>query len=268
MIKSSKGFSSIIIVIILLILVGGAAYYFGTQRRGPAVSPTGSPVGTSTQVEPSSSPGLKSKITSLDSTWNLYTNNLFGYSINIPKTSFEFGGVCSNGKLDVGKVPVTVFDNDKSAYITYEYFYEYPQNNACTKTENSLAITDTRANQWKTLKPGDNQPIVPPNWHIITANVTNDTQLDQFIKDNWGSGCSLGSKTLNSSGVYDVKINGDGLDLELTKCPLNFVVAVKYSSQFNKAATWAMGQAPSFSKVSSFMSVYDTEMADSFKFTN
>lgn len=266
MTKFSKGFSTVIIVIILLVIVGGAAYYFGTKRSNLSLLPANTPAETSGPTQPPPSPGLKSKVTTVDSVWNLYTNYFFGYSIQVPKLSFTNGGICSDGKLDVAQVPVVVFDNDKGAYITYEYFYEYPQNGACTKTQNTLAITDQRANQWKTIKAGDNQPFVPPNWHIISASVADDSQLDQFIKDNWGTGCKLGQKTLNSSGVYDVKIQGDGLDLEVTKCPLNFVVAVKYSSEFKKAATWAMGQAPVFAKDIHYSEVYDQDMAASFKF--
>ena len=41
--------------------------------------------------------------------------------------SFEYGGVCINGKLDVAMVPVTTFDDSQGTYITYEYFNEYDE---------------------------------------------------------------------------------------------------------------------------------------------
>ena len=219
----------------------------------------------SSQPTPNLTPAqVQSTIISIDNTWNLYTNNKIGFSIKIPNVSSEFGGVCSGGKLDVATVPVKVFDDAFGAFITYEYFYEYPVNNSCQKTVNDLSIVNQRASQWKTNPT--NPLFDPPNWHIITANVSNDTDLENFIKANYGTGCKLGTKTLSDNGTYDVRVEGDGLDLGETKCPINFILAIKYSPEFKKAATWAIGQSIVFAADKDFNNAYDSDIVSSFKF--
>ena len=222
---------------------------------------------TQTTANPATSPTQikNNTLTSIDDTWNLYSNNLLGFSIKIPKMSFEYGGVCINGKLDVAMVPVTTFDDSQGTYITYEYFNEYPINNVCKKTINDLNTIQQRANQWK--NGNGNNLIVPSNWHVVIAKVENDNELEGFIKTNYGSGCKIGTKSLSPTGTYDVKILGDGLDLSETKCPINFVYALKYSPELHKAATWGVGQEVVFSSAN-YKQNYDSEMINSFKFTN
>lgn len=261
--KNSKGFAAIIILLVLLLIIGGAAYYFFAIKKASFVIPTPlpSPISSiSPSVGPTSTPE-KSTMTSIDSTWNLYTNNVFGFSIKVPKTAYEFAETCVDGKLDTGPAPVKVFDDPMGAYITYEFFYEYPVDNKCQKTVNTLSIVDQRANQWKS---GNGNPLFDPgNWHIINANIQNDAELEQFVKDNYGSSCKVGDKKISSAGVYDVQVLGDGLDLEITKCPINFILALKYSPELKKAATWSVGQSSIFSSKDGS---YDPEMIASFKF--
>lgn len=235
-----------------------------TPTTTSIITPIISPTTTVTPISITPTRILANTLTSIDNTWNLYTNNVHGYSIKIPKMATEYGGTCTNGKLSDSLVPVKNYDGF-GTYITYEYFYEYPINNTCKKTITDLNIIDVRANQWKT---GNGNPLmVPGNWHIITSKIENDSDLDYFIKTNYGTGCSLGAKSLSSTGVYDVKIQGDGLELDKTKCPINYVYALKYSPEFHKAATWAVGQSIVFSSAD-FKQSYDEEMINSFKFIN
>jgi hypothetical protein len=270
----------IILFILLGIIVLAGAVYAGmqiaknqttktleTSTTEPVTTPTPTKINpiTTAPTPTITKPAQTSTLDSLDNTWNLYTNNLLGFSIKIPKTASEYGGVCTNGKLDTGLVPVKTFSDDLGTYITFEYFYEYPTNNNCQKTTTNLNIIDQRANQWK--NGTGNNLIVPGNWHIITTKVDNDNDLENFIKTNYGTGCKIGAKSLSPSGVYDVKILGDGLDLGTTKCPINYIYALKYSPDLHKAATWGIGQAVVFSS-SGYKQEYDSDMVNSFKFIN
>jgi hypothetical protein len=263
--KAVKPFKYLIYSLLGLIVVIGLVFT-GVQigkRQTESPKPMASPSPTALPTPPSEA--QKSTMTSVDEVWNIYTNNSLGFSMKIPKVASEFGGVCVNGKQDVGMIPVRVFDDDKGAYITFESFYEYPVNNTCQKVVTDLGLIEKRANQWKS--GNGNSLFVPSNWHIITQKVVDDTELEEFIKESYGTGCKLGTKTLTTPGVYDVKVMGDGLDLDATKCPINFVLAVKYSPEFKKVATWGVGQGIVFSS-SDFKVTYDMEMVNSFKFLN
>lgn len=273
----------IILDLIIVALVSGSGVYFWQQgeinklrinqsqqigyqynQETPIKSPT-TVVSTTepTRTVPTVLPTQNkiSGIDSIDNTWSLYTNNKNGFSVKVPKS---VAGQEHNSCPGNYTVPTAVFDDNTGAYVTVNYFYEYPVNNICQKTTNSLNIIDQRANKWKS---GQGNPLfVPSNWHIVVAKVENDTELEQFIKTSWGTSCKLGSKTKTPNGTYDVRVTGDGLDLDTTKCPINFALAFKYSPEFKKAATWAMGQDITFSSAG-YKETYDEEIVNSFKFT-
>lgn len=266
-VSTSTNWLKIFTFIVLWLLVVTGSIFIGiqigkTQISSPKIS-TVLPTTLPTQaISPTISKPIYT-LTSIDNTWNQYTNNQLGFSMQIPKTTSEYGGSCVNGKLNVSTVPVKIFNDNQGIYITTEYFYEFPVNNACQKTTNSLNIVDQRANQWKSGNV--NNLIVPKNWHIITANVKDDYELENFIKINYGSGCKLGSKSLSPTGVFDVKIDGDGLELDVSKCPINYIYALKYSPEFHKVASWGIGQEVVFSS-DNYKQSYDTDMVNSFKF--
>lgn len=268
-VSTSTNWLKIFTFIVLGLLVVTGSIFIGiqigkTQISSPKIS-TVLPTTLPTQaISPTISKPIYT-LTSIDNTWNLYTNNQLGFSMQIPKTTSEYGGSCVSGKLSNSSVPVKIFNDNQSIYITTEYFYEFPVNNICQKTINSLNIVDQRANQWK--NGGKDNLIVPKNWHIITANINNDSELENFIKINYGSGCKLGSKSLSPAGVYDVKVDGDGLELDVSKCPINYIYALKYSPEFHKIASWGIGQEVVFSS-DNYKQSYDADMVNSFKFVD
>lgn len=269
-INKPKPWLPIALVIVIVALVSGGSVYLWQQneikklqssqpRQIDYVSNRETPSAIPTSVP------TQSKISSLDpidNIWNLYTNSKSGFSMKLPKV---VASGLHNNCPDISSVPVVVFDDSTGAYITVEYFYEYSVNNICQKTTNSLSTIDQRVNQWKSGQ--GNNLFVPSNWHIVVAKVENDSELEQFIKASWGTGCKLGAKTKTANGTYDVRVTGDGLDLEATKCPINFALAFKYSPEFKKAATWAMGQDITFS-FAEYKQTYDEEIVNSFKFIN
>jgi hypothetical protein len=104
-------------------------------------------------------------------------------------------------------------------------------------------------------------------WQIVSADVHNDDELDAFVKARYGSGCSVKEREASGQdGVYRVRIEGDGKDLAETQCPLNYATMVKYAPAANKVIAWNLGQAYTFLADESFMTGYDQEMVDSFRF--
>ena len=271
----NKPFPWLVVLLMLIIvgLVSGGGVYLWQQNEiknlqagqmPPVVTiPTREVLPPQSTAEPTLVPTkfiATPRLSSVDSAWNLYTNAQLGFSIKVPKVVV---GQSHNNCPENFTSPTTIFDDATGAFITVDYFYEYPVNNVCTKTTNSLVIVDQRANQWKNGQ--GNTLFVPSNWHIIVAKVNNDQELDQFIKKSWGNACMLGSKTKLANGIYDVHVKGDGLDMEVSKCFLNFAMAFKYSPELNKAATWGIGQDITFNSLNS--KSYDLDMVDSFVFT-
>lgn len=209
-----------------------------------------------------------SSLTSIDQTWNLYTNHKYGFSINVPKKMFHGSGSKCEWKTDSyrpkgGIVPVKIFEGE-NIYISSEYFYELTGESErndihyysrCDKVNNSFSYLR------------DDKYFQQQSWEFVIKNISSDSELENFIKERYGSGCKLSSKNPSSqSGIFDVSIQGDGKDLEETKCRLNYMTVLKYYPAKNKAVSWHLGQAATFVADESYQNVYDQEMVDSFKF--
>ena len=124
----------------------------------------------------------------------------------------------------------------------------------CDKATNSAAIIK------------DWQNYHSPQWTIVIKNIASDGELDKFLKERYGEGCSLGEKkATKQDGVFNISIKGDGLDMGETKCPLNFMTVVKYYPAKQKVVAWNIGQACNFYYPTA-ATCYDMEMTDSFIF--
>lgn len=207
-----------------------------------------------------------SSLTSIDETWNLYTNYQYGFSLKIPKVmSHSYGSMCDwtndSYRPKTGNVPVKVFEEEESIFISSDFFYnlagETVKNNVHYYTECNKII-----NSISNLK--NDQYFQQQSWQIVIKNIHNNTELENFIKERYGQGCKLGDQAAaHQSGVFDVSIKGDGKDLSETECPLNYMTVLKYYPQKNIAVSWHLGQALTFSFNNQ---IYDQEMLNSFKF--
>jgi hypothetical protein len=100
-------------------------------------------------------------------------------------------------------------------------------------------------------------------WKMVKkTGIGTDAQLLSFIRRWYGPGCGILEKTATSqAGTYDVHIAGDTTDdkAEGSRCPLNFLYALKYSPARKTAVTWKVGQDGRFDDL-------DHDMIDSFRF--
>lgn len=258
------------------------AKHAGTDAEDVAVPTTDrpdkveEPIAAATPVVEETQP---SETVSLDETWNRYTNYDLGFSLKVPKTMVSYYGSCTwnedNGdssyRPKAAAVPVKIFEDADGVTIAPEYLYElagattetngqggsrtvYAQ---CIQVPNSLALMQD---------PG--RPMFGIQmWQIVSAQVRNNGELDAFVKSRYGSGCSVGDvEASGQDGVYRVRIQGDGKDPSETQCPVNYATMVKYAPEANKVIAWDLGQSYTFLADESFMTGYDQEMIESFRF--
>ena len=108
------------------------------------------------------------------------------------------------------------------------------------------------------------------SWAMLIKKVSNDSELDVFIKNRYGNGCELGGKELDPvSGLFDIRIKpiDPGAEPgEFGSCFLNWALFLKYSPEKNSVASVDLGQAVSFSSAKDSTVDYDSEMVKSFRF--
>lgn len=209
-------------------------------------------------------------ITSVDSDWNRYTNYDVGFSIEIPQQFYHYyGAMCDwdgTSYRPAGDfVDSAVFTGTDEMYISSANFYNMSGETVVDGVTN-YANCDLVANSLAALQA--NTYWQQQSWRFEWRNgINNDADLESFLQDRYGSGCSLGSKDPAAQpGTFDVKIEGDGLDLGSTLCPINYATVVRYSPSDHLVVAWDLGQAITFPADSTWMTVYDQDMVDSFRF--
>jgi len=241
-----------------------------------AVSPQTTPSPTQ-RATPTPSVPKELALTSLNATWNQYTNHQLGFSIKVPKEMLQRYGSCKwdeeggdhSYRADPALVPVKIYEDaqNSTVYITSEYYYELAGEtienyvsyySKCNKVPNSLE----RVRREYRAERGHYQQA----WDIIVRNVANDNQLNSFIKERYGSSCELGQKTSSGQeGVFNVTIDTGAED-----CIVNYMTVLRYYPTKNKVVSWHLGQAVTFYKVLGTVVqediIYDQEMAESFRF--
>ncbi len=272
-----KGVSglAIFLSVLLVLVIAGAAYLFyqNLKLREQVTAPTARVTPTPL---PSEKPAKKeSELTSLDNTWNLYTNHNLKFSMQIPKNIYHSFGSCNWVEVEksyrpaMGLVPVATFELEDRVFISTTFFYQLGGETVkdgthyyseCNKVDNSLP------------KLQDKNVFQQQDWEIIAAKVTNDTELENFIKGNYGTGCKVGEKKASTQeGVFDVLIDTGGAasleEAEAHGCAINYMYYLKYSPQRSEAITWKFGQSYNFFKTATY-DAYDEEMVKSFKFVD
>jgi len=72
------------------------------------------------------------------------------------------------------------------------------------------------------------------------------------------------TSTPANNKVYDVRVEGDGLEMPETLCGINYIYVLKYVPDAKMVYTYKLGQAYSFAKDSGGSEYYDEEMNQSF----
>jgi len=263
----------ILLFIIWILTAAGFIYLFFQNRElARRVTQTPSPQALPTPTPSPAPTGKESEITSIDSEWDLYTNYNFGFSLKVPKTTYHSFGACefkedeNSYRPKLAPIPVKIFEAPDRVYLSTQYYYELTGEtvvdgthyySACNQVQNSLAHLQ------------DKEVFQQQSWEMVKADVSNDSDLEAFIQDNYGSGCKVGEKSQSTQdGVLDVRIDTGGYsDLEEARahnCLINYMYLIKYAPAQKRAITWAIGQSYTFFKDVQH-AAYDEEMIASFK---
>lgn len=237
-------------------------------------SPTAQPEEVQDKVTDEEQP--PSELSRIDDTWNQYTNFGLGFSIKIPSVKMNAFGACEwneeNGdhsfRPRYALVPVTVFEDANTVYITGEYQHVLSGETRETSENGGTRIfyseCEAVLNSLTLLRDPDSYQEM---WAIVVEEVQNDQELEAFLRVRYGEGCSLGEKVeAGQAGVFDIHIQGDGKDLTDTACPINFGTVIKYYPVGGKVVAWNTGQAYTFSADINNQVTHDQEMIDSFLF--
>lgn len=280
-IKNKNVFKILFIISLVVILGIIIAFYFILNNKinqlenkeTATITPT-QQVSINNETVPTAISTIKSTESTLiekDANNNLYTNNKFGFSLIIPKTANQ--GSCQ--KIDDSytlnssqEIPLTFFENQDIIYIAGEYFHKLTGEQKIPQGEGYLfkfSGCQKTSTTFELINQKDNYSI--SSFKIYTADIKNDSELEQFIKSKYGSGCKLGEKTQSkNTDIYDIKILGDGKDLGETKCPINFMVKTKYNQTKGKLVIFELGQACNLIKDQKTYNCYDNDIVDSLKF--
>ena len=208
------------------------------------------------------------ELTVVDEQWNQYTNYDFGFSLQIPSQAYSYDGVCEWVDTDgdnsyrprPGLVPVVTTEYASGVYIDFEYRNELGGESTdgsgrtffseCNRLENDLAYLQ-----------GERR-----TWNIIVEEVADELELENFIQDRFGEGCQLGAQEpTDQEGLLAIRVEGDGLDLGETACPINYMFYLFYAPDLDRIYTWDQGQAYKFASNLDGSEAYDENMEMSFR---
>jgi len=200
--------------------------------------------------------------------WERYYNDSYEipFSIKLPKLVQTWDGACewdeenqTYGFAEADQALAT-FEGEEGLYIkpvervdlsgeTLDE-YENPSYSQCDVVPNTAEYFDSL--EWGT------------SFEIVTRQIETEEEIDQFLKDSYGEGCSTGKiLETDQEGIYDVWIQGDGLGLGETLCPVNYATVIKYSPEKKAIASWDIGQDVNYMLGEEY---YDFPISDSFKF--
>jgi hypothetical protein len=212
------------------------------------------------------------------STWTNYTNTQLEFSIKIPIEVPTLHKCSSNEQTE--NTPLKVYEDNQNGtvYISQEYYYgvkwsqsEQKYVGECDKINYSLE--SLKKEEETAYSSGlSSHPFL--GWKIIINNPKDDDEMINFVKQNFGSTCSIALKDLQKDGNYQININGknlveNGVKVMDENCYTNFAYKILYSPEKHKLMSVIIGQECTFGtdpSISSSYQCYDEEMIKSFKF--
>ncbi|OGC79877.1 hypothetical protein A3K01_04090 [candidate division WWE3 bacterium RIFOXYD1_FULL_43_17] len=251
----------------LLVIIGGGLFAILTKEGG------GTAVSTNTVADKVTRPQIiDPEETQIENNlvpegWKSYSNADLKFSINYPKNVFVHQGSCE--KITEGSetsyrpkpaaVPIKIFEDTDGIFIAPEFIYELSD----PKTINNVTYfggCEKKSNTLSGLK------VEQISWHIQAKTVPTKEDLETFVQTQFGAGCSVGTMTSTPANnkVYDVRVEGDGLEMPETLCGINYIYVLKYVPDAKMVYTYKLGQAYSFAKDSGGSEYYDEEMNQSF----
>lgn len=191
-----------------------------------------------------------------DFKWLDYSNDRLGIAFKYPNFVSVY---CDKFGLDdyYRHVPSQIFVEGEDLYVKSQLSYQ-SQDGICHESAQT-------ADSLRTYEKDGN--ILP--WHIIVRKIKNEGEINSFIKEKFGSSCSFDSKApTEHSGIYDVRVKGDGRGYDDTNCFFGAMREYfKYNSNNNFLYYWNTGQDCSVYYQGNYAyHCFDEEMVSSVKF--
>lgn len=177
--------------------------------------------------------------TSTEQGWITYKNEPLGISFSHPESV--------NGK------EMVFFQVGNALFVTVDSSPIYLHRDELTSTDYAAVMKSEQELEQKYSVLWGDTP-----WMIVVQDANGDKGLNAIIQDyfgrryKFGDGCTLGSTTPSSvDGVYDVGVDpvrpgADGKYDANSSCFINWMVSLKYSHKYNRAAIWDLGQDSRF----------------------
>jgi hypothetical protein len=271
--QNEKNRLILIIAAVLLLTVSGIAlnYFQNKKNMNPDTSIL--------KEEISNENEMSNPLIPPEEKWLTYTSSELGFSIKYPEMVY---GVYRCEPKKPFYVPLKIFEDRENeiVYITEEYYYDADYDGdlgkftgPCEKVINTLESL----NKQRIVVDFNDRISLTQNPFLtkvfVIKNIKTDTELNKFVKDNYGQGCLIENKTSwKQNKVYKIEIKGEdwdsGADLGTTTCPLNYIYEALYAPEKNKAMSINLGQDCGFGTDynSETFKCYDEEMVNSFEF--
>lgn len=267
LISNNKNFLAIVI---LISGIGAGILSYLQYKNNIIPTPSVSPSISNSPVV-FTSPTPTPAITPPPEIWETYTNSQLGFSIKYPQMVY---GIYRCEPDKPFYVPVKVFEDNKNGivYIAEEFYYDNWDDKAQSNTGPCRKIIYSIDSLTKAREIYGN-PFLSRVFSI--KNIKNNTELNKYIKNSYGSGCFIEKKVpwKSQDGVYEISIKGEdwdkGADPETTTCrlPMSRLIFL-YEPVKGKFMSVNMGQECGFTtdyNTESFK-CYDDEMINSFRF--
>lgn len=109
-------------------------------------------------------------------------------------------------------------------------------------------------------------------WNIVIKSAQNENELNDFIKENYGSKCMIRNRKISQQeDIYELELNnyedpnGNPTDLGSATCPVNFAYTILYYPKINKVISVKLGQECTFSSDTRGTDCYDQQIIDSIR---
>jgi hypothetical protein len=241
--KKIKTEIAVWIILIIAIITGGIFWLSERNVKNQINNVTKVAVPTEKKITKSNN--YDTYIVPSDNMWNQYTNKRLGFSMKIPKQSFD-----SNSQT---QVPVVVLDDGKSNSIVIDFEY---------------SIDGKGNKKQRSFEGGGGYKI------IFVNNIASEENMNKFIKKTFGNGCKLEVESkhiFNDLSKYSLGAEQNGLSKDdpwFKNCgPASSAVRFIYSPNKKRLAYLDIGQEVTFPIESdNFTYGYEREMLSSFNF--
>lgn len=290
--KDIFGCGKYVLIFVALVFVIGAGIlvYLKNRKESTPIPPKEEIQQDKPQEKPTPAPIP----TPPEEKWETYSSIELGFSIKYPEMVYGTNDCIDRGSTEKEfYVPMRVFEDNKDSvfYITPEYCYHADrkwdpvnlttQVGLCEKITYSLELLQ---NEWRSnVVLGGNKPFSLQGkktflgWGILIENIKNESELNKFIKNNYGPGCFVEKKEpWKQDGVYEIEIKGEDWDNGTTpgdtSCPWSVAYKILYAPQKNKIISINLGQECTFAIITDpnrpswSYECYDEKMIDSLRF--